>query len=560
MTVNSVGTLHVPRRGSLGRRLRTARVDEVLGGIAAVITLVLASLGWNLAAVAGLTLITAVMLALTVRRVVPTISTFAIGRAVLVMVAASASAELWGAACLLLLGLVAEAVCARILRAQAPLASNLPGCRLSEPRRLGGAPAQLSSFVAIALVAWLGLAGAPWWATAIAAAALVVVAVLAVLGLMRIRERRFDASRMRAALDALEPEFVVHWDAQPSTAYQLRMWLPYLEALGRPYFVIARNPDSYPEAVATTSRPVVYRPELEDLEDVVLPSLRAAFYVNNATRNVHLIRFIGMRHVQLNHGESDKAPSYNPSLRAYDLNFVAGQAAVDRFAAHGIATNDDFFRIVGRPQAAEIASADGVDTAPPKVAMYAPTWAGFHADSAYSSLAAGEMIVTALLARDLTVVFRPHPHTDLDPALREHANRVRDLLEEDRRTTGRDHLVGRRPERELSLAECFNAADLLITDVSSVAADFLASGKPFAVSQMMSGPESASGPPEAALVSGGYPFGPTPTGLATVLDTMAADPLREDRLRLRTYVLGPSGPDAVDAFTSAALQALEPRR
>ena len=68
----------------------------------------------------------------------------------------------------------------------------------------------------------------------------------------------------------------------------------------------------------------------------MVSTLRCVFYVNNALRNVHVVRYAGVRHVQLNHGDSDKATSYNPVFRMFDRNFVAGQAAVDRFGAHGI--------------------------------------------------------------------------------------------------------------------------------------------------------------------------------------------------------------------------------
>jgi len=546
-------------RGTLLGRLRAARLDEVAASVAALACLLAASGGaaWTTLALALLTAVAAALVlivALSVPRgPAAALGRFPVGRALLA--AALLGLDAPAAAALLALALFAESACARILRAQAPLASRLPGCRIAEPRRISGAAAAPVWIGALVVVAWLSWWSAPWWLGAfVAAASLVITSFSAARGILRIRSRRDDASRLGESVLRLAPEFVVHWDALPGTAFQMRMWMPYLEALGRPFLVVARNPDSYPEAVSSTTGPVVYRPEIEDLDGVVVPSMRAAFYVNNATRNVQFIRYAELTHVQLNHGESDKAPSFSPSLRAYDLNFVAGRAAIDRFAAHDVPTHEGFFRIVGRPQTADIATSTRDDEV--RVVLYAPTWAGFHADSAYSSLAFGELVVEALIARGLTVIFRPHPHTDMSPVLRDQAVRVRAMLRADGATSGRRHLVGPAAETELTLVECFNASDALVADVSSVAADYLASGKPFAISQVLS--DAAPGPD--GLVSGGYPFDASAGSIAGAVDEMLRDPRREQRLERRAHVLGPPAAEAVAAFVAAATEAIQPRR
>jgi hypothetical protein len=96
------------------------------------------------------------------------------------------------------------------------------------------------------------------------------------------------------------------------------MWLPFLERLGEKFFVIVRNEESFPDVVRLTTAPVLLRKELADMDAVVVPTLRAAFYVNNAVRNSHFVRYPQLKHVQLNHGDSDKAPSYNPVFRMFD--------------------------------------------------------------------------------------------------------------------------------------------------------------------------------------------------------------------------------------------------
>lgn len=84
---------------------------------------------------------------------------------------------------------------------------------------------------------------------------------------------------------------------------------------------------------------------------------------------------------------------------------------MDRFALHGVKVPDDAFQIVGRPQVESIQVHPGPApcVAEGCTVMYAPTWYGYLDDSRYCSLPIGHQIVTALLERGCTVVFRPHP-------------------------------------------------------------------------------------------------------------------------------------------------------
>ena len=107
----------------------------------------------------------------------------------------------------------------------------------------------------------------------------------------------------------------------------------------------------------TSPAPIIYRPTLRSLEEVIVPSLKAAFYVNNAVRNTHFIERRELTHVWLNHGDSEKPACYNPVHAIYDLIFVAGQAGIDRYARHGVHIPAEKFRIVGRPQVEQITRA-----------------------------------------------------------------------------------------------------------------------------------------------------------------------------------------------------------
>ncbi|MDR2453677.1 MAG: CDP-glycerol glycerophosphotransferase family protein [Bifidobacteriaceae bacterium] len=192
-----------------------------------------------------------------------------------------------------------------------------------------------------------------------------------------------------------------------------------------------------------------------------------------------MLRYPHLTHIQLNHGDSDKVASYSPVFRAYDKDFVAGQAAIDRFKAAGLATAPGFFVIVGRPQVAGVQAARGPvgGLANPTV-LYAPTWWGNTQDSNYTSLPKGPEITRALLERGCTVVFRPHPYWDKHHRTAAAREAVVDLLARDAAASGRRHVYGAAAESELSVFDCFNLSDFMVSDVSSVVNDYLFSLKP----------------------------------------------------------------------------------
>lgn len=193
----------------------------------------------------------------------------------------------------------------------------------------------------------------------------------------RIRARRRFQAQLPQILESMAPQFYVYWHAPSRSAFQVTMWLPYLERLGVPFVLVVRTVGNFKQIAAATDHPVLLRRSLTDLDDLIVPSARGVFYVNNAMRNNHMVRYAQLTHIQLLHGESDKASSATPIIRMYDRNFVAGQAAIDRFDKFGVTMRSEIFRIVGRPQVEAVAEARGHigDLSEPSV-LYAPTWLG----------------------------------------------------------------------------------------------------------------------------------------------------------------------------------------
>ncbi|WP_114853525.1 CDP-glycerol glycerophosphotransferase family protein [Brachybacterium sp. YJGR34] len=390
------------------------------------------------------------------------------------------------------------------------------------------------------------------------AAALAVGAGLDIIG--RIRARRAFQARLEEHLTALGPVFYVYWDAPARSAFQVSMWLPYLERLGVPFVLVVRSVATFRQLAAVTEQPLVLRRSLSDLDALMVPSVRGVFYVNNSMRNNHMVRYSALTHIQLLHGESDKASSATPIIKMYDRDFVAGQAAIDRFETFDVPMPADIFRIVGRPQVEDVEGERGAIGAleEPSV-LYAPTWLGYQEETNYSSLPAGPSIVRALLDRGCRVVFRPHPYSSRSPELRAACREIREMLADDAAATGREHLFGAVAEKEMSVVDCFNAADAMISDVSAVVGDFLHSGKPLAMVSPRTGAEEfvATFPMARAayvLVAEDGAVTNLQEGLTALL---ASDPRREERLRWATYYLGDIPRDGyAERFVQVARQEL----
>jgi hypothetical protein len=119
-------------------------------------------------------------------------------------------------------------------------------------------------------------------------------------------------------------------------------------------------------------------------------------------------------------------------------------------------------------------------------------------------------------------------------------------------------ITGPRP----TLYECFNQSDVLISDISSVVSDFIATGKPYLVTNPggLADDDFRAKNPSAAAA---YLIGPDCAGL-TGIGALAAgngdDPLAGDRRQLKHYLLGPDSPDAQTRFNEAAARLAERAR
>ncbi|GGW36967.1 hypothetical protein GCM10010503_11130 [Streptomyces lucensis JCM 4490] len=101
---------------------------------------------------------------------------------------------------------------------------------------------------------------------------------------------------------------------------------------------------------------------------------------------------------------------------------------------------------------------------------------------------------------------------------------------------------------------CFNMADLLISDVSSVISDYLASEKPYAVTNT-SGLTEQDFRAAFPTVRAGAVLTPDASGVPALLDSVRHpenDPYAEARTDLKLHLLGPSDPPSVVRFNDAS--------
>jgi hypothetical protein len=462
------------------------------------------------------------------------------------------------------------------------------------PAALATSPVPVWAFGGLALAALLGLAGVLERASRAVGGRLGHDPMIA-------HVRRF--------LQSHRPRVLLYFSGTPESAYQVNMWLATLERLHQPAAVVLRE-RSVLAQLGPTSSPVLCVPSSRDFMALHLADVRVGLFTANVGKNIHLLREPGLMSTFIGHGDSDKNASFNPVTKGFDEVWVAGPAGRDRYRRADVGVREEQLVEVGRPQL-DVVHPPG--PRPPgwvSTVLYAPTWEGWNAEQEYGSLTTtGPLLVRAVLDSPvpLRLIYRPHPFTgQRDPAMAAADREITALLEEANRRRGRTvpqqeaHAIGGwstagdagdrardarpgvapsaidaeataaredaawfaqcPPDAHLvvrasgaSLFACFDEADLLVTDISSVLSDFVASGKPYAVCDPSgSSPEDfvRTFPSAAAAVV----VGPRGEGLPEVLALAtgaAPDVHAAERRRLAAELLGPGAGNATERFADA---------
>lgn len=257
----------------------------------------------------------------------------------------------------------------------------------------------------------------------------------------------------------------------PTRSYQLIQWLPVLEQLDLHHSVgiVARDERTVEVLRERTALPIACVADFADMTDFYASSeARVVLYCNNSMLNFNSLIDARKLHVHINHGESDKQSMASNNAKAYDRVFVAGEAAVRRYAAELLELDTRKLVRIGRPQ---------LDLRPPAVlepserrtVLYAPTWEGDAEYNDYTSVdTVGPDIVRAVLAvPDVRLVYKPHPKvtTSKVPAIIEGHREILGLVA----AAGGEHRAVTSGDILAVMPDC----DAMITDVSSVGLDWL---------------------------------------------------------------------------------------
>ncbi|WP_020576484.1 hypothetical protein [Actinopolymorpha alba] len=452
-----------------------------------------------------------------------------------------------------------------------------------------------------ALSVWYG----PFWlfGVSVAAYTLIVVGagVFLLLQLVRLG-RRPDRQRwldgVSAALRAHHPEVVLYFSGSANSVYQAEMWLRTLEKMPHTCVVVVRGRHAI-RGLGRTELPIVCIPSAVDLMNFALPDARIALYVANVGNNIHLLREPRVKHVFIGHGDSDKVASFNPFSKVYDQIWVAGPAGRERYSRAQVGVRDEDIVEVGRPQLDMVERRTEPLPTPtpqrPLSVLYLPTWEGWTDDDFQTSLTVmGPALVDRLLRSPIPVrlIYKPHPLTGTrDPRAAAADREIRQMIAAAQEelepihpeTEGQlDRIARRLARRDLSVAEaerlqaewhsvywnayagrhvtvrgrlpmifdCYNVADLMIADVSSVVSDFLASGRPCVVANPK-GLDEGEFRTTFPSTRSAYLLNPD-TDVDVLLATITgADPLASARLEARAYLLGPDTPPAQERWNAA---------
>lgn len=345
-----------------------------------------------------------------------------------------------------------------------------------------------------------------------------------------------------------EADFLVFFSGMYlSTPAHVEVWIEPIKAADLKVALVMVEAKHFRNARRMWAFPVLYAPTRKEIAAIAgHTKAKAVLYTNNGFRNNDCLEVMQhLTHVQLLHGDSDKPASYRPGSQNYDRVFVAGQMAKERYWRAGIDIPDDRFRVVGRPQVAAITPPTAREGAP--VVGYMPTWEGNYQDMKFSSLAvAGKIMQTlseALPASEVLV--KPHPLSQSRASWAGQEAKLRDIL-------GQRLSVA---AKGTSPFDAYNAADVLIADISSVIIDFLYSGKPIIVIL----PHGFGDDDLAAFPSleACYKVDADLSNLGEIL-TLAttADPMRALREDVRHKAFGDIGREPGEAFREACAELL----
>ena len=270
-------------------------------------------------------------------------------------------------------------------------------------------------------------------------------------------------------------------DYEDQSLYQLRQWMQPLARLQSKFSVkVFYTSDDVAKELEGSFLEGVYFDGPDELTASLYQlSPKVLLYANQNVRNFYPLRYPEAVHVFVSHGESDKAYMSQNTIKRYDLYFAAGQAAIDRISSK-VSHYDSTKRIIeiGRPQSLDRYELPGdFVQSPKKKVLYAPTWEGVTKATRYTSIIShGEKFIQALVdSGEYQITYRPHPLSGSRDSAVKHANEVikKVIRQSNKADTSSIHYIDESP-----FGWHLGYHDLIISDISAIAYDWLSTGNP----------------------------------------------------------------------------------
>ena len=264
--------------------------------------------------------------------------------------------------------------------------------------------------------------------------------------------------------------------------YQVNDWLRVLPEVAKTVSLsfVCRDQTTAQIVAGRTDIPVFHSPDQATTETLFYKlRVGVVLYLNQYRMNFDATGYSDAFHVFVSHGESDKSYMSQNSLKIFDYFFVAGEAARGRISRALPSVPSGNIIPIGRPQLHfPPAMPSDINLNPDlPTLMYAPTWEGTSKSMAYSSVVShGVALAKQMIEREeVNFIYRPHPFLGLHSLTHGKADkRIRQIIAK-QRSQSPPHSTW---VDESEFGWHLSRVDWLITDVSAVAYDWLATKRP----------------------------------------------------------------------------------
>lgn len=326
----------------------------------------------------------------------------------------------------------------------------------------------------------------------------IVFKILKLLKKLYVYIQAQQAVHVRCDVQHSEYDVVFYMSGGCDSKYQYDMWGPIIQKMtdsGLKVVTLFRSEAAYRSFEGYGECRIFVRGIAQLIDTYTRFKVGVILYPNNRVKNFQSLSYNSACHVFINHGESEKSSMYSNQAKAYDLVFVAGNVAFERYRNNLSRFDEAKFIKVGRPQLDFVKPRDIPLPKDKRVILYAPTWEGTHSEMNYSSVGveALDMIQKILQSGKYFLLYKPHPslgsqslthkkyHDEIVRALSSHSDGI--YIEEG------------------DINSFYHNVDFSIFDNSSVIVDYLVHEKPYCVVDMFS-VDRSEGIPELAKNNG----------------------------------------------------------